>query len=201
MITDSIERSKIIKDPLFTSINKYLLEQLDVIRKTGTAEEIKTAESRYLYLKPEEIQIEPPTTFPNGSIRACIAVRSRKFFHADAVITQVELSDIFKDFGFKVTEKTKDQLETAIADKAITYGFFYLTDTNEYVFVLNDSNHSLKDVYKLLGEFYWSKLTVSIDDNMNTSTKRSGTVKITCWNIDHPAMGIYYAPHFAKKKK
>lgn len=201
MITDSIERTKTIKDPLFTSINKYLLQQLEVIRKTGTVDEIKTAEARYLYLKPDEVQIEPPTTFPNGSIRSCIAVRSRKYFHADAVIELVDISTIFKDFAVNPTETTKADLETKIIDGVIDYGFFYLSDTAEYVFVLNASKNSLKDVYNLLGWLHWKKLSVSIDDKINTATQRSGSVKVDCWNINHPAMGVYYTPHLRPKKK
>ena len=201
MITDSIERTKTIKDPLFTSINKYLLEQLEDIRANGTVSEVKTAEARYLYLKPEEVQIEPPVTFQNGSIRSCIAVRSRKFFHADAMVGLVEFGEILKDFGVKPVETLKAELETNITGRAIDYGFFYLTDTLEYVFVLNEKNNGIKDVYNLLGGLHWKKLTVSIDDKINTATKRSGSVKVECWNINHPAMGVYYAPHLTTKSK
>lgn len=201
MITDTIERSKVIKDPLFTSIKKYLAERFAIIQSEGDPVAIKLAEDRYQNLKPEEVQIEPPTVFPNGSIRSCIAVRSRKFFHADAVIEQVTFADILSDFGIKPVEYLRDDLITAVVDKAVTFGFFYLTDSKEYVFVLNADKKGIDDIYKLLGELYWKKITVSLDATMNASTTRSGTVKIECWNINHPAMGIYYSPHVSAKKK
>lgn len=200
MITETIERSKSINDPLFTSINKYAQARLTDIKVNGTTTEYKLAQQRYSGLKPSEVIIEPPQTFAGGIIRACFLSRTRRFFHADALIETVGFNEILRDWDIVPKEYTKEDLEIAVQDKAVTFGIFYLTDTSEYVLVLNATKKAIDDVYKLLGELYWKKMTIDLSASQDGTTKRSGACTIECWGMNNQVLPIYYSNHFAAKK-
>ncbi|QDJ96918.1 hypothetical protein PQC07_gp087 [Aeromonas phage D3] len=204
MITDKIERSKIIKDPVFSAIKAYVTKRLNEIHLEGDQKKIDLARQRYLGIAPDNVQIEPVKTFANGIMRACFLTRAgAPYFHADALIEKQTLLDIFRDFEIAPTKIKESDLIVKIEDKVISFGIFYLTDKKEYAIVLNSGKKSIKDVQGLLGDLYWDKLTVSIDNAINASTRRSGSVTPLCVAMQNYVIPVFYAEHViaAKMKK
>lgn len=196
MITDSIIRTKRIKDPLFSSVKLYLADLAQqTLEKYGLAkyEEIT---NKYYNLKNEDVQIEPPTLFPNGKLIACFLSRKSGLFYADAVFPMVELKDIFRDLLISVPEKTKLQLETEIASDQINFGCFFLTDQNSYVVVLNNNQKTIGSAYEALGSIYWEEMTLTLEDVVDPNTKLSGALKIKSPNMAEVTLGVYFKDHF-----
>jgi hypothetical protein len=192
---ESIKRKKIY-DPLFSSIKKYLENQLTIITAEGNEEKIKVAKQRYENLRYMDVQIEPGVKFDNGKIRACFVSRSRGFFHADALLEKVDFETILKDQevvlegGF--TSKT---ILTTIKEQGLDSGVYYLTDTKEIVLVLSERRTTVEAVYKLFEETHWYEMTLTIPDSKDPVTERSGSVLIKSLNMEDKVVPIYYKPH------
>lgn len=192
---ESIKRKKIY-DPLFSSIKKYLENQLTLIIAEGDDERIKVAKQRYENLRYTDVQIEPAVKFDNGKIRACFVSRTRGFFHADAIIEKVTFNDILTDFNVKpLTEYTESELRDAIKTQDVSVGLYQLTDTVEQVLVLDPGNKAIDAVYQLLGKIHWYEMTLTIPDSKDPVTERSGDVLIKSLNMNDKVVPIYYKPH------
>ncbi|UOX39524.1 hypothetical protein [Aeromonas phage ZPAH34] len=196
MITDSIIRTKRIKDPLFSSVKLYLADLAQqMLEKYGLAkyEEIT---NKYYNLKNEDVQIEPPTLFPNGKLIACFLSRKSGLFYADAILPTVELKDIFRDLLIAIPEKTKVQLENEITSNVVDFGCFYLTDQSNYVIVLNNNQNTIESVYEALGSIYWEEMTLTLEEEQNPYTKLSGSLKVKSPNMSEMTLGVYFKDHF-----
>lgn len=196
MIYEESIKYKKIYDPLFSSIKKYLENQLTIITAEGNEEKIKVAKQRYENLRHTDVQIEPGVRFDNGKIRACFVSRTRGFFHADAIIEKVTFNDILTDFNVKpLTEYTESELKDAIKTQDVSVGLYQLTDTVEQALVLDPGNKTIDTVYQLLGKIHWYEMTLTIPDNKDPVTERSGGVLIKSLNMDDKVVPIYYKPH------
>ena len=196
MIYEESIKYKKIYDPLFSSIKKYLENQLTLIIAEGNEEKIKVAKQRYEDLRHTDVQIEPGVRFDNGKIRACFVSRTRGFFHADAIIEKVTFNDILTDFNLKpLAEYTEIELKDAIKTQDVSVGLYQLTDKVEQVLVLDSGNKTIDTVYKLLGRIHWYEMTLTIPDSKDPVTERSGSVLIKSLNIDDKVVPIYYKPH------
>ncbi|QDJ96699.1 hypothetical protein PS2_0190 [Aeromonas phage PS2] len=196
MIYEESIKYKKIYDPLFSSIKKYLENQLTLIIAEGNEEKIKVAKQRYEDLRHTDVQIEPGIRFDNGKIRACFVSRTRGFFHADAIIEKVTFNDILTDFNVKpLAEYTESKLRDAIKTQDVSVGLYQLTDTVEQVLVLDPGNKTIEAVYQLLGKIHWYEMTLTIPDTKDPVTERSGSVLIKSLNMDDRVVPIYYKPH------
>lgn len=196
MIYEESIKYKKIYDPLFSSIKKYLENQLTLIIAEGNEEKIKVAKQRYENLRYADVQIEPGVKFDNGKIRACFVSRTRGFFHADAIIGEVTFSDILTDFNVKpLSEYTESELRDAIKTQDVSVGLYQLTDTVEQVLVLDPGNKTIETVYQLLGKIHWYEMTLTIPDTKDPVTERSGSVLIKSLNMEDKVVPIYYKPH------
>ena len=196
MIYEESIKYKKIYDPLFSSIKKYLENQLTLIIAEGNEEKIKVAKQRYEDLRHTDVQIEPGVRFDNGKIRACFVSRTRGFFHADAIIEKVTFNDILTDFNVKpLTEYTESELRDAIKTQDVSVGLYQLTDTVEQVLVLDPGNKAMDAVYQLLGKIHWYEMTLTIPNSKDPVTERSGGVLIKSLNMDDKVVPIYYKPH------
>ena len=196
MIYEESIKYKKIYDPLFSSIKKYLENQLTLIIAEGNEEKIKVAKQRYEDLRHTDVQIEPGVRFDNGKIRACFVSRTRGFFHADAIIEKVTFNDILTDFNVKpLTEYTESELRDAIKTQDVSVGLYQLTDTVEQVLVLDPGNKPMDAVYQLLGKIHWYEMALTIPDSKDPVTERSGDVLIKSLNMDDRVVPIYYKPH------
>ncbi len=196
MIYEESIKYKKIYDPLFSSIKKYLENQLTLIIAEGNEEKIKVAKQRYEDLRHTDVQIEPGIRFDNGKIRACFVSRTRGFFHADAIIEKVTFNDILTDFNVKsLAEYTESKLRDAIKTQDVSVGLYQLTDTVEHVLVLDPGNKTIDSVYQLLGKIHWYEMTLTIPDSKDPVTERSGSVLIKSLNMDDKVVPIYYKPH------
>ena len=196
MIYEEIIRNKRIKDPLFSSIKKYLDQRLAKIIAEGSVEQIKVAKERYEKLKHTDVQIEPGVTFDNGKIRSCFVSRTRGFFHSDVLIEYVTFDKILEDLEFAdILEYSSESLVLGIKKGDVTSGLYLLTDTNELVLVLDAGENTIKSVYNLLGSIHWYEMTLTIPDSKDPVTERSGSVLIKSLNMDDKVVPIYYKPH------
>lgn len=196
MIYEESIKYKKIYDPLFSSIKKYLENQLTLIIAEGNEEKIKVAKQRYEDLRHTDVQIEPGVKFDNGKIRACFVSRTRGFFHADAVIEQTTFDKILEDLEFTdILEHTSESLVLGIKKGDVTSGLYFLTDANEIVLVLDSGEVTIKAVYTLLGSIHWYEMTLTIPDSKDPVTERSGSVLIKSLNMDDKVVPIYYKPH------
>ena len=196
MIYEEIIRNKRIKDPLFSSIKKYLDQRLAKIIAEGSVEQIKVAKERYEKLKHTDVQIEPGVTFDNGKIRSCFVSRTRGFFHTDALIEQSTFDKILEDLEFTdILEHTSESLVLGIKKGEVVSGLYLLTDTSELVLVLDSSETTIKTIYALLGSIHWYEMTLTIPDSKDPVTERSGEVLIKSLNMDDKVVPIYYKPH------
>ena len=196
MIYEEIIRNKRIKDPLFSSIKKYLDQRLAKIIAEGSVEQIKVAKERYEKLKHTDVQIEPGVTFDNGKIRSCFVSRTRGFFHSDVLIEKVTFDNILEDLEFTdILEHTSESLVLGIKKGDVTSGLYFLTDTNEIVLVLDSGEVTIKAVYTLLGSIHWYEMTLTIPDSKDPVTERSGNVLIKSINMYDRTIPIYYKPH------
>ena len=192
---ESIKRKKIY-DPLFSSIKKYLENQLTLIIAEGNEERIKVAKQRYENLRYMDVQIESAVKFDNGKIRACFVSRSRGFFHADALLEKVDFETILKDQEVVLEgEFTTETILTTIKEQGLESGVYYLTDTKEIVLVLSERRTTVEAIYKLFEETHWYEMTLTIPDSKDPVTERSGSVLIKSLNMDDKVVPIYYKPH------
>ena len=196
MIYEEIIRNKRIKDPLFSSIKKYLDQRLAKIIAEGNEEQIKIAKERYEKIKYTDVQIEPAVTFDNGKIRSCFVSRSKGFFHSDVLIEKVTFDKILEDLEFTdILEHTSESLVLGIKKGDVTSGLYLLTDANELVLVLDTGETTIKAVYTLLGSIHWYEMTLTIPDSKDPVTERSGSVLIKSLNMDDKIIPVYYRPH------
>lgn len=202
MITDTLVRTKEIKDPLFSCIKAYCAKQMVEIKKEGDNERIAIAEQRYTNLMPKEVFIEKPRDFSPESIRACFLSRGRGFFHADAVIEKSKFLTIMKDFEIPVPKITQEALITEIEDKRISKGLF-IYPNGKYTMVMNSKENTVEDAYKILGEIEWDKMTLTIDPAMDPATKIGGRCMLESIAIQNDSVPILYADYIiaAKAKK
>ena len=199
MITDTLIRTKDIKDPLFSCIKAYCAKQMVEIKKEGDKERIAIAEQRYTNLTPNEIFIEKPRDFSPESVRACFMSRSRGFFHADAVIEKTKFLTIMKDFEIPVPKISQEALITEIEDKRITKGLF-IYPNGKYTMVMNSSENTVEDAYKILGEIEWDKMTLTIDPAMDPVTKIGGRCLLGSIAIPNDSVPILYADYIVAAK-
>lgn len=196
MIYEENIRNKRIKDPLFSSVKKYLDQRLARIIAEGNEEQIKVTKQRYEKLKYSDVQIEPAVVFDNGKIRSCFVSRTRGFFHSDVLIEKVTFDNILEDLEFTdILEHTSESLVLGIKKGDVTSGFYFLTDTNEIVLVLDSGEVTIKAVYTLLGSIHWYEMTLTIPDSKDPVTERSGNVLIKSINMHDRTIPIYYKPH------
>lgn len=196
MIYEELIRNKKFYDPLFSSVKKYLENQLALIIAEGDEEAIKIAKQRYENLRYMDVQIEPGVTFENGKIRACFVSRSRGFFHADALIEKVDFETILKDQEVTLEgEFTSADILTTIKEEGLDSGVYYLTDTKEIVLVLSSRRTTVEAVYKLFEETHWYEMTLTIPESKDPVTERSGGVLIKSINMNDKFVPIYYKPH------
>ena len=196
MIYEENIRNKRIKDPLFSSVKKYLEQRLEKIIVEGNEDQIKIAKERYEKIKYTDVQIEPAITFDNGKIRSCFVSRSKGFFHSDVLIEKVTFDNILEDLEFTdILEHTSESLVLGIKKGDVTSGLYFLTDANELVLVLDTGETTIKAVYTLLGSIHWYEMTLTIPDSKDPVTERSGSVLIKSLNMDDKIIPVYYRPH------
>ena len=196
MIYEENIRNKRIKDPLFSSVKKYLEQRLEKIIAEGNEEQIKIAKERYEKIKYTDVQIEPAVTFDNGKIRSCFVSRSKGFFHSDVLIEKVTFDNILEDLEFTdILEHTSESLVLGIKKGDVTSGLYLLTDANELVLVLDTGETTIKAVYTLLGSIHWYEMTLTIPDSKDPVTERSGSVLIKSINMYDKIIPVYYKPH------
>ena len=196
MIYEENIRNKRIKDPLFSSVKKYLDQRLAKIIAEGNEEQIKVTKERYEKLKYSDVQIEPGVVFDNGKIRSCFVSRTRGFFHSDVLIEKVTFDNILEDLEFTdILEHTSESLVLGIKKGDVTSGLYLLTDANGLVLVLDTGETTIKAVYTLLGSIHWYEMTLTIPDSKDPVTERSGSVLIKSLNMDDKIIPVYYRPH------
>lgn len=222
MITDKIVRSKRIKDPLFSSVKLYLADLADKMIAQKGLKKYDEAIAKYYDLKNEDVQIEPPTLFPNGKLIACFLSRRTEYFYADAELLPVYLELIYKDHLIAIPSVTMAEFQIGIENGTYTFGIYYISDQSKYAVLLNSTKRSVDDCWEALGEIYWDEIELDIElpegvtvvnsqhsrglstpvnetdpkvEGFGTKTiqsKRIGTVKFKAPNLVQQTLDVYY---------
>lgn len=195
MIKVDVHNSKFIRDPLFSSIKLWMQDRIQYLEANNRPEDLALARERYTGLTNDDCQIEKTVTYPNGVTLVSFLSRKTGFFHADANIKKVNFDTIVADLIPTMPQYTKAKLEELITDKEVNFGSFYLTDTKEYVLVINSQKQTVDDACNALGAIKWDKMTLDLIPKTTPIVQRSGTFAVETVNMTASKnIPVYYVP-------
>lgn len=193
MIIVTGTNSKKVKDPVFLSARKFMIDRIAKLEAKGPSEELDLAKQRYDGLTAQDVIIEPPVSIGSDStVRACFVSRKTGFFRADIVVEVVDVKEVFDEFS--VTPKqyeTIDALITDIKSGVQKAGVVRLKDLQVYGIVMAKADIVPSKVMSALNDIYWDKITVNTFDELEEPSKASGTAKIEAINIKPEVLKVY----------
>ncbi|EBY9763945.1 hypothetical protein D5W64_12600 [Salmonella enterica subsp. enterica serovar Saintpaul] len=95
---------KVINDPLYTPVDRFLKERIAKLEVEGPEDELQLARERYTSLIAGDLIIENPVAFPDGITRVCFTARKTGFARVDVDIKRVDIKDILDDFAVPFIE-------------------------------------------------------------------------------------------------
>lgn len=95
---------KVINDPLYTPVDRFLKERIAKLEIEGPEDELQLARERYTSLIAGDLIIENPVAFPDGITRVCFTARKTGFARVDVDIKRVGIKDILDDFAVPFIE-------------------------------------------------------------------------------------------------
>ncbi|AEV89644.1 hypothetical protein OBP_207 [Pseudomonas phage OBP] len=188
--------SKVIKDPLFTPVIKYLKQRIADLEIDDPNDELELARQRYTGLIAGDLVIEDPISFPDGIVRVCIVSRKTGFARADVEVKRVTIKEILEDFAVPFVEiNDVDELKAyAKANDDVEATLLWLTYKNTYGVLLNQENaKTMSGMQKAFGGLFFNTYTSTRESltSIDYDTLESGTVKVT-----DPAFGMGEFPLF-----
>lgn len=176
---------KVINDPLFTPVIKFLQDRIAKLEVTGPADELALSKERYDGLVAGDLVIESAVTFPDGAVRVCIISRKTGFARVDIDIKQVEMEDILNDFAVALVEiDDVDHLKTYLKglEEPVQPTLFYLKYEKTYgVLVTQEQAKTHEGAMQAFGDLFFENyvLTRESENSIDWETLESGTVTIT----------------------
>lgn len=176
---------KVINDPLFTPVIKFLQNRIANLEITGPADELALSKQRYDGLVAGDLIIESAITFPDGAVRVCIVSRKTGFARVDIDIAQVQMDDILTDFAVPLVEiDDVDHLKTYVKSLTdpVQPTLLYLKYNSTYgVLVTQDQAKTHEGPMQAFGNlFFESYVTERESENsIDWETLESGTVTIS----------------------
>jgi len=175
---------KVINDPLYSPVIRFLEKRIQDLEANGPKEELDLAKQRYTGIVAGDLVIENPITFPDGVVRVCFVSRKTGFARADVDITRVELRDVLTDFKVKMVEvDTLEDLEAYVrankADKSPV--LFDMVWANKFgIMVTQEDAKTTEGAMKALGNLFFNKyqLARQSETYMDPITLESGTVEV-----------------------
>lgn len=173
---------KVIFDPLYTPVRKFLAARIAMLEQEGPPEELALAKERYTGLMTGDIVIEDAVDFPDGKTRVCIVSRKTGFARADLEIERVTVKEILGDFGvpFVVISDT-DNLKTFSKTNEEPAVLLWLEYKNTYgVLLTQESAKTIEGPMAAFGDLFFNQYTTEREglDYIDYDTIESGTVTI-----------------------
>lgn len=187
--------SKVIKDPLFTPVLKFLKERIAQLEIDDPDNELELARQRYTGLIAGDLVIEDPIEFPDSITRVCIVSRKTGFARADVEVKRVTVKEVLEDFAVPFVEiNTVDDLKTFAKAAPVEATLLWLNYANTYGVMLNQDNaKTMSGMQKAFGGLFFNTFTSTRDSltSIDYDTLESGTVRVT-----DPAFGMGEYPLF-----
>lgn len=185
---------KVINDPLYTPVNKFLRGRIATLEAAGDKpEELALARQRYDGLKAGDLVIENPVRFKDGITRVCFVSRKTGFARVDVDITRVPVSEIVEDFGLPlVILNDLDALKQFAKSNAAPSTLLYLEWKKTYgVLLTQEAAKTIDGPMAAFGELFFESYTMEREalTSINYETLESGVVKISdasCDDVSYP---------------
>lgn len=193
MIIVTGTNSKRVKDPVFLSARKFMIDRIAKLEAKGPSAELDLAKQRYDGLTAQDVIIEPPVAINRlGTVQACFVSRKTGFFRADIVVEKVEVQEIFDEFSVSVNKVADiDTLIDAIKSDTQGPGIVYLNDLQAYGIVMKKDDLNPDAVMNALNDIYWDTIKVETFDTLEEPSKASGVTTIEAINIDPVQIKLY----------
>lgn len=176
---------KVINDPLFTPVVKFLQDRIAKLEVTGPVDELALSKQRYNGLVAGDLVIESAVTFPDGTVRVCIVSRKTGFARVDIDITQVGMHDILTDFAVPLVEiNDTDHLKDYVKSLVIPVNptLLYLKSKETYgVLITQEQTKTHEGTMKAFGDLFFENYTIQRDseNSIDWESLECGTVTIT----------------------
>jgi len=176
---------KVINDPLFTPVIKYLQDRIAKLEVTGPADELALSKQRYDGLVAGDLVIESAVTFPDGAIRVCIISRKTGFARVDIDIAQVAMDDILTDFAVPLVEiDDADALKVYVKALAepVEPTLLYLKSEKTYgVLITQEQAKTHEGAMTAFGDLFFENYVIQreSENSIDWESLECGTVTIT----------------------
>lgn len=188
---------KIINDPLYSAVIRFLKKRIQDLEANGPEEELELARQRYTGIIAGDLTIENPVSFPDGHVRVCFVSRKTGFARVDVDIDRVTIREVLTDFKVKTVEV--DTLEDLVA-----YVRAHKTETEPTLFDMKWRNtfgikvtqadaKTTKGPQKALGDMFFSSYVIHRQSEtfLDPVTLESGTVDISDMGISPVALPLF----------
>lgn len=185
---------KVINDPLYTPVNKFLQNRIVELEADGNKEEeLALAKERYNGLIAGDLVIENPVRFQDGITRVCFVSRKTGFARVDVDIKRVPVEDIVEDFGLTIVEvEDIEALKTLVKTNDKEAVLLKLKWKNTYgVLLTQDAAKTINGPMAAFGELFFENYTTERESltSIDYETLESGVVKISdasCHDSTYP---------------
>ncbi len=189
---------KVIHDPMYTPVRKFLTERIAQLEIDGSPEELAISKERYESLIAGDIVIEDVKTFKDGIQRVCIVARKTGFARADIEFKTVKMQEILDDFGIPFVEIADiEALKTFSKTNDKPAVLLWLTYKNTYgVLLTQEAAKTIEGPMEAFGNLFFNQYTTEREtlDYIDYDTIESGTVTVT-----DPSIGAGIYPLFIQE--
>ena len=177
---------KVINDPLYTPVVKFLKERIAYLEANGPQEELDLARERYTGIVAGDLVLENAVSFPDGAVRACFVSRKTGFARADVDITRATMDEIIEDFKVPMTvindvEHLKAHVKNNAAEQ-VDATLLWLEDRQTYgVLLTQESARTHAGAMKAFGDLFFEEYTITRDSltSIDYDTLECGKLRIT----------------------
>lgn len=188
---------KIINDPLYSAVIRFLKKRIQVLEANGPEEELELARQRYTGIIAGDLTIENPVSFPDGHVRVCFVSRKTGFARVDVDIDRVTIREVLTDFKVKT-------VEVDTLDDLVAYVRAHKTETEPTLFDMKWRNtfgikvtqadaKTTKGPQKALGDMFFSSYVIHRQSEtfLDPVTLESGTVDVSDMGISPVALPLF----------
>ncbi|QYN79913.1 hypothetical protein PQD71_gp020 [Kosakonia phage Kc263] len=174
---------KVINDPLYTPVVKFLKERIAFLEANGPQSELELARERYTGIVAGDLVIENPVAFSDGAIRVCFVSRKTGFARVDVDITRVQMKEILDDFQVPlVVINDPDHMKAWVKANPTESALLWLEDRQTYgVLLSQEAARTHAGAMTAFGELFFEEYTLTRDSltAIDYETLESGTVKVS----------------------
>lgn len=173
---------KVINDPLYTPVVKFLKERIAYLEENGPQSELELARERYTGIVAGDLVIENPVAFSDGAIRVCFVSRKTGFARVDVDITRVQMSEILDDFQIPlVVINDPDHLKAWVKSNPVESALLWLEDRQTYgVILTQEAARTHAGPMSAFGDLFFEEYTTTRESltSIDYETLESGTLTV-----------------------